>query len=247
MRILPGLNTGTEKITDFRLENEKFKISFENKTYERIWQCYYDWGAYRLMDMIIKALDTFKNIEDFEEKAEGSIGVWLNTYSGLGLFCSLLPKDVQEFLYRRHRFHEAESEMNNRTHDYEHVSKQVKTEYENIYDQSFKDLIPKCDINIDEIEKHIDIDEMSRNIRQKLVIVKISTDNKDIEIRFVLEKKKLGDKLVDKAAERMAKLHDEKDLSQLDIPKTLKDLITEKKQDERWTCSYWKDTCEDST
>lgn len=233
------MNTGLEKITDFKLENEKFKISFEDKSYERVWQCYYDWGAYRLMAMIIKTLGTFTTVREFERKAEQEVQTWLNTYSGLGLFCSLLPRDVQEFLYRRHRFHEADSEQKRESHNYETASEKVKAEYEILYDQNFKDLIPECDINIDEIEKHIELDEDSRDERKKLVFVKILLGDKDIEIRFVLEKKKLGDKLVDKAAEVVADLVHEKDIPKLDIPKTLQDITLEKLVDRKWTKTYW--------
>ena len=244
MRGLPGLNSGTEKISDFKLENEKFRISFEDKSYERVWQCYYDWGAYRLMAMIIKALNIFPNVHEFEKKAEREVETWLNTYSGLGLFCSLLPRDVQEFLYRRHRFHEADSEEKRETHNYELASDKVKAEYEILYDQNFKDLIPKCDIYLDEVEKHIIVDESSKDERKKMVFVKISSGDKDIEIRFVLEKRKLGEKLVDKAAEAVSTLFDEKDIPRLDIPKTLKDLTLEKLQDKKWVQSYWNSNTE---
>lgn len=246
MRGLPGLNTGMEKISDFKLENEKFKISFEDKSYERVWQCYYDWGAYRLMTMIIKTLGTFTTVQEFEKKAEKEVQTWLNTYSGLGLFCSLLPRDVQEFLYRRHRFHEADSEQKREAHNYEVASAKVKAEYEILYDQNFRDLIPKCDIFLDEIEKHIVVDDDMKDERKKLVFVKISAGDKDIEIRFVLEKKKLGDKLVDKAAEVVASLCHEKDIPKLDIPKTLQDITQEKLVDKIWISTYWDNSKEET-
>ena len=77
-----------------------------------------------------------------------------------------------------------------------------------------------------------------------MVFVKISSGDKDIEIRFVLEKRKLGEKLVDKAAEAVSTLFDEKDIPRLDIPKTLKDLTLEKLQDKKWVQSYWNSNTE---
>merc|ERR1711862_524534 len=49
----------------------------------------------------------------------------------------------------------------------------VKAEYEILYDQNFRDLIPKCDIFLDEIEKHIVVDDDMKDKRKKLVFVKI--------------------------------------------------------------------------
>ena len=248
MKTLPGLNKGTERISDFMHENDNFRISFEDKAYERVWQCFYDWGTYRLMELVIKALSSFKEVPDFEKAAKQEVDLWLRTYSGLGLFVNLLPKDVQEFLYRRHRIHEEESERKGESHDYEKTSDKVKAEYEILYDQSFNELIPNCEVHVDELEKHINVDRDFRDKRKKLVFVKICYEEKDIEIRFVLEKKKkLEDKLVDRAAGVVFSMCSKKEvLSSLSIPKTLKDFLLERIQDRVWVNSYYENKQENT-
>ena len=229
-----------------RKTNETFSIKFEgispdNKIKAQLmsfikfkFETCYDWS--NVMAIVLECPNN-KYGGTFQEKMELCIREWLAQFEGWGLLFTLLPWDSQQFLLDlyaqlRHKYQEE-----NANKSYEELFEEMLSFYELETKgvpgvSNFKQLIPKVEVDVMNI-----IGGAGENERNKLVRVKFLSSRFHLAADFIVHKKALRRSLVEIAAEAVAQTCE--DVEDLEIPDTLKEVVSEKIFDVYWVTTYW--------
>ena len=235
-----SLSSGTRP--GFSQQNEEYTITFSEvicdqakNIVSRGFEHCYDWK--QVMNLILDATKEAHtdNMSDIEALSEDALKEWLVTFQGWGLLSSVLDS-------RRHRHvllslaytSENWDEQTGGEFTEEKIFDTVKFVYDNMPGKELHTLLPKFSVMFEEI-----IDGSKACERKKLLTLFINA-KWSLEIRFVLEKRRVNSNLVDLAAEALVRsIILEEDIDQLNIPTSLLPPVRAKFQDIEWIRSYW--------
>jgi len=217
------------------IETQKFKIEFtgvliddcENEL-SRSLEHLYDWSD--LMRMVLEATEHYEDVSDIELLVEDDLRDWLCSYRGWGLVSNILPSEqyrhfLMALIYTSTNWVEATGGP--RTG--EKVFNAVKYIYDHIPGKELSNIVPDLAVMVEDMELE------SPGGRKKSLSVYFNIDQTDIEVMFILEKKRINDNLVDMAAEIVSKtVRNLEDLEKLEVPRTLMVPLKVKFKDMDW-------------
>ena len=235
-----SLSSGTKP--GFSQENDKYSLTFSEvicdqakNIVSRGFEHCYNWKA--VMDLILEATEEVEtdNIIDIEAGAEESLKEWLVTFQGWGLLSSILDSKMHRHVLLSLAYTSSNwDESTGGEFTEEKVFETVKYVYDNMPGKELRTLLPKFGCWFEEIV------DGSKLCERKKMLTLFFNAKWALEVKFVLEKKRVNKNLVDFAAEAaVQKFHIEEDIEDLDIPETLYNVIREKFRDIEWVRSYW--------
>jgi len=235
-----SLSSGTKP--GFSQQNEKYSITFSEvicdqakNIVSRGFEHCYKWKE--VMELILAStqLSETDNIIDIEAEAEDSLREWLVTFQGWGLLSSVLDSKMHRHVLLSLAYTSSNwDEGTGGEFTEEKVFNTVKYVYDNMPGKELHTLLPKVGVWFEEI-----IDGTETSERKKLLTLFINA-KWALEIRFVLEKKRVNRNLVDLSAEALVKnILTEEEIDDLNIPETLFNVVKGKFRDIEWTRSYW--------
>jgi len=229
----------------FSLENDEFVISFSGVMCDEAknivshgFEVFYDWTE--VMKLVLAATKNNPEPTDIEESAEDSLREWLTSFQGWGLLSSLLPTERHRHFILALAYTSANwDERTGGPHSPEKIFDTVKFVYDNIKGKEIRTLVPSLGIWFEELSVDPEISFKGENERKKQLVIFIKA-KWTLEVKFLLEKKRVNLNLVDWAAERVTKdiLHEEQ-LGELEVPVTLHPVLVSKFRDAAWVRSYW--------
>eukprot|EP00092_Neocalanus_flemingeri_P107046 GFUD01137374.1.p1 GENE.GFUD01137374.1~~GFUD01137374.1.p1 ORF type:complete len:317 (+),score=100.66 GFUD01137374.1:41-991(+) len=202
-----GFSLSSSTKPGFLLENEKYKIQFKGVMCDETknivshgFEYCYDWKE--VMELVLAA--TLKagndNITDIEEAVEDAMRTWMTTFQGWGLLSSILPAVAHRHVVLSLAY--ASFNWNLETGgDYseEKVFDAVKLVYDNIEGKQLTSLLPKFGVWFEEI-----VDGGEREERKKKFTVFFNAKWL-LEVKFIVEKKRVNQNLLELAAEAAVK------------------------------------------
>jgi len=237
-----GLSNRQGTKPGFTMSNHKYVVKFEAIQCENIpkdtvrfvkdrFESCYDWED--VMEMILECLEYYYDEEDFQVDLQCSVKAWLSEYGGWGLLFTLLPMDFQKFLLVLYSHLNIKNQQENVEKTNEEVFEDLITFYESeTQGLPLSDLVPKVEARLLNI-----VAGPKENERRKILKVKFLSSRFKLIANFSIDKKRLRGTLVEHAAEVVGKMVD--DSEDLEIPETLKPLVSEKIIDADWVASYW--------
>jgi len=234
-----SLSSGTKP--GFSIENEEYKLTFQEvicdqtkNIVSRGFENCYNWKA--VMELILGATEEVEAyIGDIETFSTDAIFDWLVTFGGWGLLSSILDSKMHRHVLlslaytSSHWDQETGGEFSE-----EKVFNVVKYVYDNMPGKELYTLVPAFRISIEEIV------DGSKAMERKKELSLFFNAKWDLEIKFVIEKKRKNKNLVDLAAEMLVQnIHSEDEIVELPIPETLFNLVRIKLCDIEWVRSYW--------
>jgi len=222
--------------------NETFLVRFEGIQTEKLnptqwrfvkdrFESSYDWE--QMMEMILECLEYFYDEGDFQIDCQTSIKAWLSEFEGWGLMFTLLPMDFQKFLLVLF----AHMNVKNSQENVVKSNRELFEELQELYEREtqglpLSDLVPKVEARLLNIIGGPRVCE-----RRKMLKVKFLSQRYTLIANFTVEKKRLRRNLVEHAAEVVARMVD--DTEELEIPETLKPVVSDKIIDSEWVASHW--------
>ena len=238
-----GLSNRQGTKPGFTMSNHKYVVKFEAIQCENIpnkdtirfvkdrFESCYDWED--VMEMILECLEYYYDEEDFQVDLQCSVRAWLSEYGGWGLLFTLLPMDFQKFLLVLYSHLNIKNQQENVDKTHEEVFEDLITLYENeTQGLPLSDLVPKVEARLLNI-----VAGPKEHERRKILKLKFLSSRFKLIANFSIEKKRLRRTLVEHAAEVVGKMVD--DSEDLEIPETLKPLVSDKIIDADWVASYW--------
>ena len=239
-----GLSIGRGTRPGFFMNNETFKLRFEGIQVEKLcsetqmkfvksrFESCYNWE--KVMEMILECFEYYYDEGDFQIDCQTSIKAWLSEYGGWGLLFTLLPMEFQKLLIILFAHMNVKNSNENVVKSNEEMFKGLMDLYEiETQGMPLSDLVPRVEAKLHNIISGVP--KMSE--RTKLLKVKFLSQRYTLIANFVVEKKRLRRTLVEHAAEVVGKIVE--DPEELEIPETLKPLISDKIIDADWVASHW--------
>jgi len=185
------------------------------------------------MELVLAASD---GTVDIEEAAEEALKEWMISFQGWGLLSSIVSTGtirhvVLSLAYTsQHWDEEAGGE-----YEEEKVFNTVKQVYDNIEGKEFKGLLPKIGIWFEEIINGGEDDERKKNFTIFL------SGKWSLDVKFVVEKKRVNRNLVELAAETVVRgIYSEDEIGNLEIPPELLHTVKDKYRDAEWVRDFWR-------
>ena len=196
---------------------------------DRFESCY-NWEP--VIDIILECLEYYYDDGDFQIDLQHSVRAWLSEFGGWGLLFTLLPMDFQKFLIVlfSHIKLIPDSAQKSNEELFEDMVELYRSKSLGML--SHDDLAPKIDAKLLNI-----IGGRWENKRTKLLKIKFLSTRFTLIVNFTVEKKRLRRTLLEHAAEVVGKHVEDSD--DLEIPETLKPVVSEKIVDCEWVSSYW--------
>jgi len=239
-----GLSSGNGTRPGFVVKNETFKLRFEGIQVEKLdsetqmrfvksrFESCYCWE--KVMEMILECLEYYYDEGDFQIDCQISIKAWLSEHGGWGLLFTLLPMDFQKLLIVLYAHLNVKNSNDNVVKSNEEMFEGLMELYENeTQGMPLSDLVPRVEAKLLNIISGVP----KVGERTKLLKVKFLSQRYTLIANFTVEKKRLRRSLVEHAAEVVAKMVD--DAEELEVPETLKPLISDKIIDADWVASHW--------
>ena len=240
-----GLSNKKGTKPGFAMKNETFLVAFEGIQIEKLdsdsqvrfvkdkFESCYDWA--QVMELILECLEYFYDEGDFQIDCQSSIKAWLSEFEGWGLMFTLLPPDFQKYLLFLYAV------MVNKNF----VQNVVKTNLEMFYDLTdqyeretqglpLSDLVPKVEARLLNI-----IGGPKMCERRKMLKIKFLSQRYTLVANFTVEKTRINRTLVEHAAEVVARMVDDAEELEGEIPETLKPVVSDKIIDADWVASHW--------
>ena len=185
------------------------------------------------MNIILLCLEYFYDEGGFQIDTQHSISAWLREFSGWGLLFTLLPMDFQKFLLVLYSHLNVKNSQENVVKSNEELYEDLIDMYENeTQGLPLHDLVPKVQTRlVNFVGGHGECE------RKKVLKVVFNSSRFQLIANFRVEKKRLRRSLVEHCAEVVGSIVD--DAEDLEIPETLKPVISEKIIDADWVASYW--------
>eukprot|EP00092_Neocalanus_flemingeri_P026343 GFUD01028558.1.p1 GENE.GFUD01028558.1~~GFUD01028558.1.p1 ORF type:complete len:334 (+),score=81.17 GFUD01028558.1:31-1032(+) len=242
-RLLSGLgfNQGTKP--GFQKTTEKFGVCFEgieceNAEHAENWannvkikfETCYNWS--QIIELTLGSLESFyDDASDFEDDLQDEIKDWLASVDGWGLLFTLLPFELQQYfllMYYHINMNHQEDNISN-----EDMFYRIKAMYESeTQGLPFSDLIPRVEVKLLQI-----IRGPKEHERRKMLLIKFNGSNIKLIAKFSVDKKRLRRTLAEIAAEVVGQIVE--DSEDLEIPETLKEIVSDKIVDADWVADYW--------
>jgi len=225
----------------FSLENEHFKITFrgvicdesKNIISEGFETCY-DWGP--VMNLILEStLEDWEVPVNIEETAENKLKDWLTTFRGWGLLSSLLPTNIHRYFILSLAFTSANwDETSGGPFTEEKAFEAVKTVYNTVPGKELASILPTFGVWF---EENVAKDEGAERRKHLSLFFRAKWV---LEVKFILEKKRVNNSLVELAAEAVVQhIKFPKELEDLEVPEVLNGILKHKLKDADWVRSYW--------
>jgi len=240
-----GFNLEGKTKPGYYVENENFKLTFSGVMCDERknivshgFECCYDWSF--LMNEILASTEDYESRDDVEEKVEKLLKTWLTSFQGWGLLSSMLPTEKHRYFLVSLAYASAYwNEGTGGPYSSQKIFDTVKYVYEHSPGKEIYHLVPPLGAWFEEIVE--DENEMVESKGERSKSFTIFFNAKWVlEIKFILEKKKVNKCLVDIAAEKVAStLIDADDVEDLEIPITLFEKVYDKFKDVEWVRSYW--------
>merc|ERR1712112_789570 len=219
----------------FGMESDEFKIVFTGVTVDggknlvtKGLETCYDWRD--CMGIVLTAAKDYEDLADIEDKTEEVLRRWLKSFRGWGLLSCMVAVEkhrhfLMALLYTWANWQEATGGV--RTE--QKVFNTVKYVYEHIQGKNIGSMVPEFGVWFEELDSRTEEGERRKSLT---FFFKAQWD---LEVGFIVEKKRVNDSLVDLAAEAVAKhLEDVEDVTKLEIPKTLFEPMFVKFKDAEW-------------
>jgi len=230
----------------FNIENADFRISFKGVLCDDAknivshgFEVLYDWSE--VMNLILAATANYEDFSDIEESAEDALRQWMTTFQGWGLLSSLLPTERHRHFILALAYTSANwDESTGGPPSPEKIFDTVKFVYDNIRGKELRTLVPSLGVWFEEVSVDPEISfkgELNERKKQMVVFFRAKWT---LEVKFLIEKKRVNSSLVDLAAETVTKMivHEEQ-VRQLEVPRTLVPVLEVKYRDAAWVRSYW--------
>ena len=221
VEFLPGFSNieGTQIGTLFK--NASFDLEYIGARYNkrrnlisRGFESCYDWTD--VINILLRSLENFKDAKSFEETVQAELHSWFMTYSGWGLLATLLPKKLQMMYIKTLGSVKRKWPLN-----FEGECTDEKC-WNLVLQSSLKDLLPKCEVKVEEVTNAGFDSPLSRG--RKWVSL-IFSNQWNLEIKCCAEKRKSEVTLVNLAAKTVAECiksnEDIDTVKALEIPFTL--------------------------
>ena len=226
----------------FCLENENYTLRFEGVLCDQAknivshgFENCYSWRE--IMELVLDATEEADTdyLIDIEEAAEDALREWLITFQGWGLLSSILDSKIHRHVVLSLAYTSANWDTDTGGEfTEEKVFDTVKYVYDNIKGKELHSLVPKFGIWFEEIIEGEKSDERKKHFTL------FFNAKWALEVKFVIEKKRVNNNLKDLAAEACVKsIMIEEDIVELDIPETLYEVVREKFRDAEWVRSFW--------
>merc|ERR1719414_1174976 len=201
----PGFSVPGKTQPGHTIETQKFKIVFSGvlindceNGLSRSLEHLYDWSD--LMEMVLKATEHYEYVSDIELLVEDHLRDWLCSYRGWGLVSNIVPSEqYRHFLLALFYISRDWVEATGGPRTGVKVFNTVKYIYNHIPEKRLQSLVPDFAVMLEDMEFE------SSGGRKKTLSVYFTMDQSDIEVIFILEKKRANNNLVDLAAEIVSK------------------------------------------
>ena len=227
----------------FHQSSDNFRIRFDfiqcenlpSETQRRFikdrFESCYDWQ--RVMELALDCLEDYYDDGDFQLDLQYRIKDWLGEFEGWGLLFALLPMDFQKFLLVIY------SHLSLKYNE-EHIVKTNEEMFDDLmqfYSNEtqglpLSDLVPKVRARLRFLPGG-----SGENERVKTLKVSFRSTRFDLIAIFSVEKRRHRRSLVEHAAEVVGRYVEDPD--DLEIPETLKPIVSEKIIDAEWVAMYW--------
>ena len=237
-----GLSNRNGTYPGHKMDNEFFVVTFkgiqcENATEtqrrfvkDRFESCY-DWQ--NVMELVLEALEYYYDEGDLQIDVEHSVRAWLRDYEGWGLLFTLLPMDFQKFLLVLYSHLNVNYSQENIVKTNEELFEDLVFMYETeTQGLPLSDLVPKIQAKLFNVVVGPTVCE-----RKKALTITFFSSRFQLQAVFIVDKKRLRRSLVEHSAEVVGRMVD--DTEDLEIPETLKPLVSEKIVDADWVASHW--------
>jgi len=241
-----GFGFGNPTTPGFWLENTKYKVQFrgmrcDNANFDERsqWFCVYNWAE--VMNVVLGATERVVDYTiDIEEAAEDALRKWMTSFQGWGLWSSIASLVSIEYFVLSHRLVNLNWDVEKHG-DYqeEEVFNIVRQMYEHGVGfeegMEIEKSVPKIAIWFEEI-----VTGGEESERKKNLTICISGEW-DLEVKFVVEKKRVNRNLVELAAETLVRsIYSEDEVKNLEIPRELLETVMCKFRDAEWVRDYWR-------
>ena len=173
---------------------------------------------------------------DIEEAAEEALRDWMTSFQGWGLLTSLVPsssiKHIKLCLEHKSQTWDADKQG---VYQEEEVFNTVRQIYDRVEGKEIKRSLPKIAIWFEEIVTGGGGSERKKNLTICL------SGKWELEVLFVVEKKRVNRNLVELAAETLVRsIYSEEEVEKLEVPRELLDTVKSKFRDAEWVRDYWR-------
>jgi len=244
--IMEGFASGFKIDGGINIENEDFRVTFAGVSCDSRknivshgFECCYDWSA--VMNMILEATKNYDDaIVQIEEGVEMRLRNWLTTFQGWGLLSSILPTERHRYFILGLAYTSANwDESSGGPYSAEKIFDTVKFVYDHSPGKEIWNLVPtlwgSLEDNYDDAlnGNQIEIDLKNAD-RMKSFTIWFNAKWL-LEVKFLIEKKRNNNNLLDLAAEAVAfQVSNREDLTALEIPPTLHSNLMGKFGDVLW-------------
>eukprot|EP00092_Neocalanus_flemingeri_P009605 GFUD01010337.1.p1 GENE.GFUD01010337.1~~GFUD01010337.1.p1 ORF type:complete len:304 (+),score=74.57 GFUD01010337.1:22-933(+) len=225
-----GFNQGTKP--GFQKTTEKFGVCFEgieceNAEHAENWannvkikfETCYNWS--QIIELTLGSLESFyDDASDFEDDLQDEIKDWL-AVDGWGLLFTLLPFEFQQYFILMYSRIQMNHDISN-----EDMFYRIRNESE------ARGLIPRVEVKLLRI-----IGGLKEHERRKMIHIKFNFSKFKLIAKFSVDKKRLRRTLAEIAAEVVGQMVE--DSEDLEIPETLKEVVSDKIVDANWVADYW--------
>jgi len=222
-----GFSVPGKTKTGFEMDAEQFKVIFsgvsiggKNNLVTQALETCYDWGP--VMRMFLAAVEEYEDMADFKDKIEDSVGRWLRTFSGWGFLSCIVAIETQRHFLNALLQTWATGLLRSKRK----VFQTVKYLFKHISGKDLCSLVPRHGVSYKDVE--------GSTGRRKLFTFFFKAQW-HLEVKFIVEKKRVNKDLVDLSSEVVAKYFKPfGDVSILEIPRTLFGNVSVKLKDFQW-------------
>jgi len=197
---------------------------------KRKFESSYDWTA--VAELVLACLEGYYDDYDFLDDVNIELKEWLSEFEGWGLCFTLFPTDFQQFFLVLFSLINMKCEDEGEEMTNEEKFVRIKSMYmEETQGLPMTDLIPRVESKMMQI-----VGGHKEDKRRKMLLIHFHGPKYRLVAKFSVLKRRLRRNLVEIAAEVVAQ--NIADSDDLEIPESLKEVVSEKLIDEDWISSY---------
>jgi len=233
-----SINEGTRP--GFTADSEKFSICFEGidclgvshavaVDVKRKFESSYDWTA--VAELVLACLEGYYDDYDLLDDVKFELEEWLSEFEGWGLRFTLFPTDIQQFVLVLFSLINLKCEEDGEVMTNEEKFVIIKSFMYKEETLPMTALIPRVEAKMMQI-----VGGLKEDKRRKMLLIHFHGPKYRLVAKFSVLKRRLRRNLVEIAAEVVAQ--NIADSDDLEIPESLKEVVSEKLIDEDWISSY---------